>query len=624
MKCRKRLYAVGLAGLLIVCFLTTSIYAFDLNDISKEVYDVLEKDEVITDIFRQMGGFLYGMLGTLLNLAEEGFTQIVKFDFFSTQNGNQIGTTLQQIFNNIDVILYSLLFAAFCIIVLIKTLQFENHLKTLYNVCLVMMVITMFGSLFTLMNDSKDALVDITGEIFKSGEDLTMADELFLKNTIDCQESLSQNKIVYLDELGFDADQLSYLDWNIRLSKDGDLGLNQYWDLQVENGVTQKEAINLADGLFGVGAVSYYRYVPNWNNINITCFVSVIIYCLAIFKAAYLSWQWVTFYLFGRIGVAKGMWDASHIGKALKQGLMTIGGFVILYAMMNLFSLIASSLMQSFGDNWVLCSILIFSIGMCIITGSGFVNDFLGIDDGSMSMLKNMFMANRLAKLGRGLFNAGAGTAGFVAGGMAKGVSNAADQMVHSSVDRVQEHMNLQDMTNESNENDNSFDQHMDESRANEEPQNYDSSSKNDFTAEDVRPEPMHSYADDQMMNEEMSKGNDFRASDMDSNTFDEQMNTDPQIHSFDQYSDSSDSLEQSFDSQRSSEKDSGDFSEISTKAYMGMETQASVDKELEKKTDTKNFDERRKSQTRTKETSEDDEDQILNMATKKGWDEDA
>lgn len=398
------------------------VSAFDINDIPAGIYKMMERDDPLTDILRKLGGFLFTWISQLLNMAESGFTKLITFDFLKASDEPQsVSSMLAPVLAHINEVIYILLFIAFVIVVVIRMFKWENALKVVYNAFMVVLVVSMFGTMFSLMDKAKNDMVELTGLVFNSGK-LSASDTIFVDNTVDFKQSLIDGKVVTLADEKFDKTKLDYLDWNIRMEHDGQYGLDKYFDINVVDGKTEKQDKDLSDGLFGLGVSSYYRYKPDWLAINLISLIELIIYIYALFKCGYLVWQWLSFYVFGRIAIGKGILDVDNIGKALGQGSKTIGGFLFLYASMNLFSLLASGILHSFKGNVLAQGILLYSVGMAIITGSGFINEFMGIDDGSRSIMRSGMMSRRIGRNIRNLAVAGAGIAGAgVAGVMAAG-----------------------------------------------------------------------------------------------------------------------------------------------------------------------------------------------------------
>lgn len=381
-----------------VAFCTISVSAFEISEVPSDVYGYLERDEIFTDVLRQLGSWLYWLLGGLLDFAQEGFTSLATFDILGDST---LATELKPITENVKTVLIPLMGGAFGIIVIFKLFRMENAFKTLYNSVLAVFAISLFFNLFSLIDDMKNDLIDISSDVFASAENTTMSEKLYLENTVDLVESIQQQKPVSLADMGMSGDDLEYLNYNIRMAKDGDEGLDEYYEFDVQNGEKVKLTKELTDGIFGIGSVSYYRYKADWMNINITTIASIIIYALAIFKIGYLVGNWIWFYVFGAFGFAKGMWDIAHIGKTIAQALLTVGGMVILYCSMSLFTIVTSALLADMSSNWLACSVLILSIGMMIVAGTGFINDFLGIDDGTRTMMRSMMMTGKYVRMAK-------------------------------------------------------------------------------------------------------------------------------------------------------------------------------------------------------------------------------
>lgn len=110
--------------------------------------------------------------------------------------------------------------------------------------------------------------------------------------------------------------------------------------------------------------------------------------------------QWFQVNIFGKIAMAKGFNDFQQVGGVFSSALKTLMAQVIMYFSMLCFSFLCSEIMTTTKlSNWLVKDILIFGIGMAIVVGSGFINEYLGIDDGSGFALKSIFMGGRLARI---------------------------------------------------------------------------------------------------------------------------------------------------------------------------------------------------------------------------------
>lgn len=404
-KIKWKSWAITLSAFCIPILSTISVYAKDINEVPDGVYEQMETNNFLTGTLRGIGDWLYGLMKWFLDIAETGFNDVAKFDFMAADTEgktNGLSSLLSGVMTNIQTVLYSILFICFVIVVVIRLFKLENNLKTLYNGFLVLMAVAMFSTLFSLMNTAKNDLMSITGDVF-SKKDFLTSEKIFLDNTYDFEQSLKKDKLITLSAEDVPKEKLKYLNTDVLLEKDGEGGLNQFYtiEMDVAEGKSNWNKVekDLDGGFLGMFEISYYRFKPNWVYINMLCFITFFIYLLAVFKIGYLLHNWLSFYVFGQFALGKGFMDVSHIGKALKEGVSTALGFVVLYASMQLFTLISTGIMNSFENNVLVQGILILSVGMSIITGSGFINDFLGIDDGSTSALKNMFMARQLGRI---------------------------------------------------------------------------------------------------------------------------------------------------------------------------------------------------------------------------------
>ena len=428
---------ITLSVLIMVITLMSSIKAYSLDDV-RFVIPYLETDNFFNDVLRILGKWIYDFMGGFLTYAEEGFTSLMNWDIMKLPIVNEI-------MQRFDIVLYSLLFIAFIIVVIVRMFMFQNTMKVVYNVFMTMMIISSMTIVLGLMSNAKNDLVAETNAIIKGANNDTMAVMLYKENTVDIEQSMRKGSVVKLSDIeGIDLGRV-----NTSLRIKGNT-LNEYYTYN-ENGVEDTKELN--DGMFGMGDERYYRYRTDYFSVNITIMLSTVVFILAIFKLAYLVWQWFSVNVFGKLGLAKGFWDLNNIGKVLKNALNTLGGMVILYFSMMLFSVLCASILSSNDlDNWLVKAVIVFAIGMAIVVGSGFVNDFLGIDDGSNFALKSVFMAQRLGRMGKGMVNSGRNVIGAPIRAMDKGNEVASRVESHFKNDNTNNRFNS-NTQNESNTN---------------------------------------------------------------------------------------------------------------------------------------------------------------------------
>ncbi len=254
---------------------------------------------------------------------------------------------------------------------------------------MTMVFVGIFTLVLTFMTTLKNDLITESDNIVGKGI-YTISENLLADNTVDILTSMDEGKVVHLE-----PKQVKYYDHSERMTKDnlGEIitGIN-------DDGTYEKEKV--ANGLFGNGDERYYRYRTDYVNVNITILASIVIYLLAMFKMAYLLWQWFQVNIFGKIAMAKGFNDFQQVGGVFSSALKTLMAQVIMYFSMLCFSFLCSEIMTTTKlSNWLVKDILIFGIGMAIVVGSGFINEYLGIDDGSGFALKSIFMGGRLARI---------------------------------------------------------------------------------------------------------------------------------------------------------------------------------------------------------------------------------
>lgn len=363
---------------LILGFLTVKASAYDILDVPF-VWDYLEVDNIFNSVLRMMGKWIADFFGTILNFCYDGFTALMNWNILELD-------FVQTIISNMSLILNQVLLIGFIVIVLIRIFSLENQLKTLLNVMVTVMFITIFSGVLNIMSNVRSDMISVIDDVV-GVSDYRISDTLYAQNTVDILESMKAGSIVTLS-----PNEVAYYEQAVLLERSQ---LNQR--VVGVNADGSYEVANLDSGIFGLGGEKYYRYRTDYWALNVTMMVSIIIYVFAIFKLTYLLWQWLSVNIFGRVSMVTGFWDMSKVGTIFGSALKTSLGICILYMSMLMFSFLCSDIMTSNSlDNWLIKSVVIFGIGMAIIVGSGFVNDVLGIDDGSRFALRSMFVARGL------------------------------------------------------------------------------------------------------------------------------------------------------------------------------------------------------------------------------------
>lgn len=379
--------------ILIVMFITaTKLKAYSIAEV-EFVEPYLEYDGLFTIVFRNLGEWIYSVFSMFLNMVEQGFTELMKFDVLQLEQ-------IKNIIDKFQSVVYSLLFIMFVVVVFIRMFQFQNNLKTLYNVMMTFLVISIIGVSLSMIGNAKSVLVNEVDQVVKGNSQDTIAEKLYKDNTVDIVVSMKKGRVVHLSEL--ENINLNYVNIDTRIDKKM---LNEYYAYD-EDGTKQIE--KLSSGFFGIGDERYLRYRTDYWAVNLTVFFATIIYGLGIFKLAYLIWNWLQLNIFSKLYSGKGFWDVSNIGRLFKQAIQIIGGMVLLYFSMLLFTVFMSNIITTnLLSNYIVKAIVIFASGMATVVGSGIVNEFLGIDDGSSFALKSIFVGSKLARMGKGMFNKG-------------------------------------------------------------------------------------------------------------------------------------------------------------------------------------------------------------------------
>lgn len=385
---RKKKIIVVCSFLVCLSILAIQVNAYDVTEVDY-IWDYLEKDTFFTDALRGLGWFIYVTIGTFLNLCYDAFTSVVKFDILKIP-------IVDTVIKNLDTLTPYILTIMIGVVLIIRLFDIKNIGKVFINAFVVTMLMATFSHILVLINDVKTVGIAETANVI-GVEGYRISDALLAENTIDLKKSLDNGSVQYLDK-----SSVSEFRHDLRLDKD-------YLDEDIidknEDGTYNTES--LSDGLWGFGEVHFYRYKTDYWALNVTMIVSIIIYIMATFKMGYLLSQWMQENIFGGLLMIKGVWDVHSVGKIFKSILSTVFAIIEVYFMMLLFSYFCANIMSSTEiANWMGKAILIYAMGMMIIAGSGFINDSLGIDDGSNFILRNLIVGRKLSQAGKAPFKA--------------------------------------------------------------------------------------------------------------------------------------------------------------------------------------------------------------------------
>ncbi len=385
----------------VVCMitvLTVETNAYDITEVSY-IWEYLEKDDFITAGLRSLGWFANQTIGMLLNLCYDTFTSIATWDILSLP-------IVGNIIVNLDTLLPYILVITIIVVTVIRVMDFQNMMKIFANILIVGALLATFSHVLVLVDGLKNAGLSEAANVV-GVSDYKMTDVLLAENTVDVKKSLDSGSVQFLDK----AD-VEHFQHDLRLDKSD---LNE--EIVRQNPDGSYETVSLSDGLFGIGQVHFFRYKTDYWSLNVTMLVSVIVYIMASFKMGYLLAQWLQENLFGVLLMVKGIWDYRSVGKIFKSILSTVFAQIEVYFMMLFFSFFCSNVISSETlDNWMAKAIVIYAMGMMIISGSGFINDALGIDDGSNFILRSMIVGKRTSQAVRAPMRAIGGVAGTVGG----------------------------------------------------------------------------------------------------------------------------------------------------------------------------------------------------------------
>lgn len=373
--------------------------------------DILEKDEVFTDMLRSFGLFIYKLLSSLVDGISNAFLAVAKWDIFSIP-------ALSQIQENLDIILPSFTIVLIVMLVLSKMVQGSGIGKAFHNMVIVSLLLASFAGVVSLAKETKNTLIDVSSEIATVEKSSTISEEVYKNSTIDIWSSLQKGRVMTLNDVPNFS--MNYYEHAERLKRDQ---LNEYYSYNSDGSVQKKK---LTDGLFGVGDVRYYRYHTDYMAVNITLLFSFIVYCLAIFKMGYLLWEGMQIMLFGGFTTLRGFFNDGKIGGTITALARNFGAIVILNFSMILYTIVANGIMTSttLGTFWLIKPLVTLSMGFCIVVGSGYLSNELGLDDGSNHMLKSVFVGRSISRVVGNTIKSLRGGIGNVLGGIEKGASS--------------------------------------------------------------------------------------------------------------------------------------------------------------------------------------------------------
>lgn len=393
---------------------------FDIKDVPSSVREYLEQNDIVNKCLRIIGNMIYSVLGGFVGMLEKGFTYLAKWDVMSLKPISGLNADVKEI-------AFTLLPVCLCVCVFIKVMKLEQPLSIIYNLFMVLMFITIFASVMSMAFDLKNGGINAVSSLVGENKNETISDALYRQNTVDIEKSIRKGKVTFL------AKSVDFKKFDYNELLDRDVLKTKY---SIVNG---KETVKELDGgIMGIGKVNYYAYKIDYYALNITLLCSLLVYGFALYKLGYLVGETIKVGITGIPFMVKGIGNLKYVGDVYKNMAQNFVAIVILYFSMMFFSVISSSVMSDHNfDNWLLKALVILALGMSSIAGSGFLNDKMGIDDGSGFALRSMFMGHRIA---RGMKGA-AKTAGNIATD-AKHLGDGAANVLSNILNNGSEYLN--------------------------------------------------------------------------------------------------------------------------------------------------------------------------------------
>lgn len=420
----KHKWIVVLIVIGIVLISTVKIHGaeFSLEDfyaIFGEKSEILEIDDILTDLMRSIGFWIYQILGAMLDGISKAFMSVAKWDIFSIPQ-------LQVIQNNMNLI-----FPAFATVTLVffflSRMVKGSFSQGLQNLLIIFLMITVFTGIVQLAKDTKVQMIDMSTEIVGLDENTSTSEQILKNSTVDIYSSLKKGKQITLNDIP---------KFNLKYYKHGErLIKKQLIEFYSYNSDGAIEKSSLSDGLFGKGDVRYYRYHTDYMAVNITFLCSFIVYCLAIFKMGYLIWEEFQIVIFGSLTMLRGFFSEDKMFSTLKALARNTGSIVVMTFSMLAYIVFANGVMLSttLDTFWLVRPILCLSVGFCIVLGSGYILNELGFDDGSHHVIKSMFAGRSIS---RGVSSVANGIKGMISSPL-----NAIDKL-SNNLDKGLDHFN--------------------------------------------------------------------------------------------------------------------------------------------------------------------------------------
>lgn len=374
--------------------------AYDILKIPSEVYELLEKNNFFNGVKRGFGQFLYSIIDVFLSMMDNVFKALISFDF------NKI-----EIINGMNVritdVAYSIMIIAVIVILFLNLLKMKNSLSIIYNICVASFCISAFVPIVNFMQNIQRAGIQSVDYIVGTTENDNLSDTVFKSNTIDILQTMKtcsdEGDIYVCDIRNVDSNaNAKYIEYDLLL--DSDIIGDTVESYTVENGQGKRVRVKMSDGILGIGKERYYSYKINYMYINITCIALLLIYFLGLFKMAYLLAEEIQIIMTARPVMALSINDVKRISLVLTSLAKNFAGQIIVYFTMCFFGIITSTMgANQLTGNWLADAFIMLGIGMAFLVGSTYLNNALGIDDGSGFMMKSMFAMGRFGRMFRPL-----------------------------------------------------------------------------------------------------------------------------------------------------------------------------------------------------------------------------
>lgn len=355
----------------------------NIQDVNESIQAFMLRNNILNDCLKGIGSFIYFFLGMLVDFLDKVFTELTNVDLSKIINIGDLDVALDQL--SWWLLLLSIM--ALCII---KMFSAGHDYVFLRNALIIIVSLTVFTQYVDFMQQIKTEGVTIIDHSLGKSKKISMSEKVFRDNSYDILASIKAERLKRINK----KVDISLIDPTEQMSKHDLQGKYIYDD------AGNKTVKDLKDGIMEIGDERWYRYYVNYVSINLTLVILAFFYVIGAFKVCYISWDLFITKLLGSATMAVSVSNLKKLQVVFTYVAKSIATFLITYGMMILFSNVVSSVLTA-DLIWLSKLILMFVFGWLCIIGSGFVTKGLGMDDGTMFLMKSLFVGSRLSRMGK-------------------------------------------------------------------------------------------------------------------------------------------------------------------------------------------------------------------------------